>query len=235
MSRRLYRIYPSILNDFYYYMIEKGAEDGKEPWVSEVELINRINRVRSAPSEAMVKGIGFENLIFDESIELPEFISEEVDDSTEIVMTQEHEGVKIEENVTVSVIRAARSLYLGGEQQVLVSSMMEFPDYDVELYGKIDVIKRATGVDIKFTSRPEYLKFKDSFQHPVYMRGMMAMFKINGFFDYFVSDLKDWTMETYAYSDQMEERLREWVRRFVEFLELRKEHITVTKIFGAKV
>lgn len=226
--KKRYKIYPSLLNDFYNYLTSKGETETTDAWVTEEKLLSRINREDRTVSEKMVLGILFEDAVFDRSIP----IDENSDGELAYTLSGQKEGVFAKADCKVEVLQVAKRLYLGGMTQVLVSSIMEFPNYDVELYGKIDVVKQSTAVDIKYTSRPEYAKFKDSFQHPVYLRGLKHQYGADCSFDYFVTDLTDWSLETYVYNDQEEERLREIVRRFVEYLELRRPMIRDKKVYA---
>ena len=64
MTEVNYRFYPSLLNSFKMYIDEEGYENNegeKVVFVSFDELINRINRVKSPPTEQMQKGNNFEN------------------------------------------------------------------------------------------------------------------------------------------------------------------------------
>ena len=57
----IYRLYPTLLNSFNLYVSQSRDGNGKII-VDEIELIDRINRVRKPTTNAQQKGIDFEIL-----------------------------------------------------------------------------------------------------------------------------------------------------------------------------
>ena len=86
------------------------------------------------------------------------------------------------------------------------------------LYGKMDVVKRDTVYDIKFTSNYELGKFLDSAQHLIYLycTGLPK-------FQYLISDGEDFWIEDYDNHANIENEIKGKISDFLGYLENDKE------------
>jgi hypothetical protein len=143
-----YLITPSLINSFKYFMEysedEKRAEYGENANIRSDEQIRNdfiltLKRERTAPNEAMKKGLEFEKSIQDQKFD---------PDSPQAII---HEIVK------------------EGIWQESCKKDINVDNQDYLLYGRIDVIKRDWIYDIKYTGSYELGKFLDSIQHRLYM------------------------------------------------------------------
>jgi hypothetical protein len=135
-----YLITPSLHGAYRYHM---DSEDGEKN-----ELLNSLNKVPFAKSEAMQKGINFENDVIARCA------------GQSISNTDESWAKCVDE--TADYVR-------GALQQERVLSHCIINDIPVLLYGKADFINRDRGYDTKFTGVYEVGKFTKPIQHAVYM------------------------------------------------------------------
>jgi len=122
-----YKFYPTLLNA--YDSFEKG-------YVTETELIDRINRLPSVQTEAQAKGSSFEDAAI-------KGINEELFDA--------------------AILARVRALL--PRPMVKTQAYCEYQMNDVLLYGYVDVIGKIMAVDIKTTGKYEAGNYAGSHQN----------------------------------------------------------------------
>jgi hypothetical protein len=143
MSRFL--ITHSLLSSWLYSLKENPFEDATSERGSYAEFLSTLRREPSVPSDAMQKGIDFEDLVTD-------IISGKGDTS--------HKWYEAAEKVARTLqcaklqFRAKREIAIG--------------DWTFLLYGRLDALKAGIIYDIKYSGSYEVGKYHDSTQHPCY-------------------------------------------------------------------
>lgn len=128
-----YRIYPSLLQSFSLFHHEARNSEG-ELYVSEQELIDRINRVPRPQTEAQLRGVNFETALV---------------------------TGKGEEAFSADIIRQMRShLPFRYKTQFYVRTAIRH----VEFYGLVDIVGGNRAIDIKTTASYQPPKFAHHFQ-----------------------------------------------------------------------
>lgn len=128
-----YRIYPSLLQSFSLFHHEARNSEG-DLYVSEQELVDRINRVPRPQTDAQLRGVNFETALV---------------------------SGKGEEAFSADIIRQMRSrLPFRYKTQFYVRTAIR----DVEFYGLVDIVGGNRAIDIKTTSSYHPPKFAHHFQ-----------------------------------------------------------------------
>lgn len=127
-------ITPSLINSFSYYMSEYGKRE---------DFLKTLSREKFEPSDAMQKGIDFEDSI-------KSYCESNKDEADKC-------------------IREVGDIVEGGVWQATVQKILTIGNTEYLLYGRCDVIKENFIYDIKFTSNYEVGKFSNSAQHLIYM------------------------------------------------------------------
>lgn len=108
------------------------------------------------------------------------------------------------------VVRELAEICAGGHWQARVMAQMD----GFLLYGKADVIKMDTIIDIKRTKSYDLGKYQKSAQHRIYL----YCTKLPRF-SYLVSDERSWWREDYFNHDGIEQEIRQLIRNFTSYLE----------------
>lgn len=199
-----YLITPSLYSSFLYYAkgnfdVYEDPEKAKEMEnKAREDFLNTLNKVKSEPSEAMIRGINFENLV-----------SAICEGKTPVITPEEEPEV----NCAIDIAEKVR----GGTWQVVLQK--DIGKY--LLYGKADVIKRDIIFDIKRTSSYDIGKYQDSIQHLLYLECT----KIDKF-EYLICDGKNLYGESYfkqsnnlqILTEKIEEMVA-WIKSAPEFAE----------------
>jgi hypothetical protein len=216
--RKQYRFSPTLLNDFNYYLTEKGSEFDNI-WITEEKLIDRINGVRSPASKAMDFGNLFESAV-----------------TTNMNVDFIEEGVVLgkvdNEDLVCSfdVYALGKKKFGKGILQQYVNYTIHLPTYDLILHGYVDHIFGGVATDIKTGSKLEYHSFKDTFQHSVYMIALRGMGVNVHRFDYWKTDFKDWILESYTLDVNDYERVIDIATQLVAFMESNKDKISKDRL-----
>ena len=268
-----YKIYPTLLDTWwkfqntkleeFFYQDEQGwhlnynEADGTYRYsqeemdaMLEQELIDRINRVPTEPSEAASKGTIF-NEIVDCIIErrachregwLVESIADEQGNKTTI-----HGALDgFDFYFDAAFCKQAAAYFAGALPQFYVEAILPVRYGNVKLYGWIDELCKDVVKDIKTTKRYEFGQYAHYWQRHAYpycliesgdckaVKGFeFTVFKLSGgtsrspiitgemFTEYYAYD--------HAYSSAL---LRQECERFIEWLEANKDKITDKKIFN---
>jgi len=133
--------------DFEKYIFDNSEKTAADYQADAYEDFLRVlRREPTETTEAMQKGIDFENLVTD--------ICNGIDCSA-------HKWYAAAAEVAEEV--------KGGQFQLAASAPLRVAGMDFLLYGRLDVLKAGRVIDIKYTSRYEVGKFFDSPQHPMYI------------------------------------------------------------------
>jgi len=211
-----YKIYPTLLDGFQRYL------DSEEDTALQ-ELIDKINRKPFA-SVAADKGTAFNEVVdglIAGTIVLP--------NGTDFLYR--YKGQDFEFNTAITMEFA--NDYKGAISQLFTEAVLPTRYGNVLIYGYLDEVKQDLIVDIKTTSKYEFPKFLYNWQHIVYPYCL----NYNGIhinnFRYDITDFKYRYYEDYTFNPARDtERLREYVERFIEFLETIRPRVENKKIFG---
>jgi len=258
MSQRIdYRIYPSLLDSFQRYLNPdiEGLwwQDDKGGWhknydeatgdyhytpqeseeVIYQELMDAINRVPFV-SEAASKGTAFNNAI-------DAYKSGQIVIPDDCTMVQaESDGFKF--CFSPALIKQIGDRFKGALSQVFTKAVIETRYGNVELYGYIDELLRDKVYDLKTTGSYTFGNYENHWQRHVYPYCLIKSGQCTEIssFEYNVIQLNKGQIitgreyrEEYTFNfEQSEKRLREFLERFIEFLNLHRDEITATKLFG---
>lgn len=134
-----YLLTPSLHNSYKWYL--KGEDADK------ASFLDTLNKKGFVQTEAMMNGITFENNV------------------RAVAEGKEQQG----EDRWMACVNEVAQIVKGGLWQQAVKLPIQACGMDFLLYGKMDVWKRDTIYDIKFTGSYEIGKFRDSVQHGLYM------------------------------------------------------------------
>ena len=141
----MYLMTHSLLSSWQYLLNENKHEAADSDPLA--DFLRVLNRQPTETTEAMQKGIDFENLV------------------TAIVNnTYNSENPK-----WYTAAEAIANIVAGGQLQFVAKKKMQVSGIDILLYGRLDALKAGEVYDIKFSSGYERGKFIDSTQHPVYL------------------------------------------------------------------
>ena len=184
-----YLITPSLINSFQYYINDKF----KSPADSRADFLKTLSKEKFKPNEAMQKGIDFEEEIFHQCC-----LEKEV-------------GKKLTSDpICDEIVKIVK----GGLWQQTCKKDLQIGNQEFLLYGKMDVVKRDTVYDIKYTSNYELGKFLGSAQHLIYLycTGLPK-------FKYLISNGKDFWIEDYFNSVNIEYYIKNKINDFLSYLE----------------
>lgn len=209
MKNQKYNFSPSLLNSFSLFLSQEGWE--KEgvviPYVTFDDLINSINKVPFATTEAQQRGIDFEDAV----------ISLAKGDETQLLgRTPQYHDCLIK-------VRDKLPDYFFAQKAV------KRQYNDIMFYGFCDVVGGGRVIDIKTTSQYQFGKFLTSFQN-LYLWALEP----SGYttMEYVVvANLREVYVETYGLDYNFDELLQK-MEFFVEFVEQHKNLITNRKIFN---
>jgi hypothetical protein len=213
-------ITPTLINSYQYYI----QDEFKSPADSRADFLKTLSRERFEPNEAMQKGIDFENDIYEtcnnncianfNKIE-PRFVQLVLENG--VALTKDMKERTVMHQYINCVVDFA-NIVKGGLWQQTCKKDLQVGDKEFLLYGKMDVIKRDTIYDIKFTGNYEIGKFLDSAQHLIYLycSGLPT-------FQYLISDGKDYWIEDYHNHIDIENEIKSKISDFLGYLENDKE------------
>lgn len=165
MSR--YLLTHSLLNSWLYAIKENPYEDMTTERDPMKEFVSTLNRVETPPTEAMRKGIGFENLV------------------TDIIF-----GKGDPRNRWFDAASKVARIVGGGLLQYKASRTIHIEGMTFLLYGRLDALHSGEIFDIKYSGSYDRGKYLGSTQHPTYLE---LVPEANGF-TYVVSNGTDvWT------------------------------------------
>lgn len=248
MSNINYRFSPSLLNLFQDYLSSDDVwkrywgrtskpKKSKEEFKLEKfnSLLNYLNKVKQEPNFYADRGTAFNELI--------DSIIHGVD-STKISIDIEGDknfAVKLDSWTFYFPVKQCLKIaekYVNPISQKRTEGVLETKYGKVLLFGYIDELLEDRVIDIKTLKAYVFDKFKDSYQHLVYLYCLHEEGIEVDKFDYdiyLMNELGEVTcsfIETYYYDKSNDEVLRQHCEKFIEFLEENKELITDKKIFN---
>jgi hypothetical protein len=200
-----YLITPTLINSYQYYI----NDEFKSPADSRADFLKTLSRERFESNEAMQRGIDFER-----DIQLATNQFNQID----IFHTDYDEKQHI--------INQIAKIVNGGLWQQTCKKDLHIGNKEFLLYGKMDVVKRDTVYDIKFTSNYELGKFLNSAQHLIYLycTGLPK-------FQYLISDGKDYWIEDYYNHANIENEIKGKINDLLGYLE---NDMEAKKLFETK-
>lgn len=136
----------SLLSSWLYAIKDDPYADATSERDPMEEFMQVLRREPTETTEAMQKGIDFEDLV------------------TDIV-----NGRGDPENKWFAAAQTVATLVSGGQLQYKARRHITVSGMEFVLYGRLDCLKAGTIVDIKFSSKYDRGKYFDSTQHPTYM------------------------------------------------------------------
>ena len=177
---------------YQYSGFDQYGENGDEyREKASVDFLSTLRREPRTPSEAMQKGIDFEDLVIS-------ICSGEGD--------TEHKWYKAAQEVAREVER--------GQFQVVATKELTVAGLDLLLYGRLDCLRAGRIKDIKYSSKYEVGKFFNSPQHPMYMEMIPEATQ----FDYVVSNGTRVWRETYRRDECRP--VQGLITDFIQYLEI---------------
>jgi hypothetical protein len=192
-----YLITPTLINSYQYYI----QDEFKSPADSRADFLKTLSRERFEPNEAMQRGIDFES-----DVQLA------TDGLNEInIFHDDYDGRQ-------EIVNRIAKKVKGGLWQQTCKKDLQIGNQEFLLYGKMDVVKRDTVYDIKYTRNYELGKFLDSAQHLIYLycTGLPK-------FQYLISDGEDYWIEDYHNHINIENEIKSKISDFLGYLENDKE------------
>lgn len=188
-----YLITPTLINAYQYYI----NDEFKSPTDSRADFLKTLSREKFEPSEAMQKGIDFER-----DIQYATNPFNQIDIFHKDYDERQH------------IVNKIAKIVNGGLWQQTCKKNLQVGNQEFLLYGKMDIVKRDTIYDIKFTNNYELGKFLDSAQHLIYLycTGLPK-------FQYLISDGEDYWIEDYHNHTNIENEIKGKISDFLGYLE----------------
>lgn len=153
----------SLLSSWLYMLENPYESEDRNPMD---EFMQVLRREPTPTTEAMEKGITFENLvtaIADGQQYFGHIAVDPKDPSAGMIPRD------IADHPWYIPAKEAAKIVRGGIMQYVAKRSVTVDGIDLLLYGRLDVLKAGSIYDIKFTSRYDAGKYYDSTQHPMYM------------------------------------------------------------------
>lgn len=226
-NRPMYKIYATLLDAYQYYL--KSEDDGALQ-----ELLDKINRV-PFESEAADKGTAF-NEVVDTLLHSEAARNSMSCDPSDMIYYPfvSKDGTRYNFEFKKSIVLTFVNSLEGYVSQVPIGAhFVTTKGQAIYLYGYIDEILRSDVTDIKTTSKYEFPKFLNAWQHRVYPYCLDMNGIVTETFTYRITDFNGYYEEVYTYDrDKCIRELSDICERFIDFLELNRDKITDLKVFG---
>lgn len=180
----------SLLSSWLYVLKENPYEDATTEKDPMAEFMQTLRREPTPTTEAMQKGIDFEDLTT--AILTGRHVVRWHEKDFKTKETKEV-YVPIREHKWLEPASAVAEIIRGGQLQYRARKLIRVGTMDLVLYGRLDALKAGTVYDIKFSGKYERGKYTDSTQHPVYLE----LIPEADAFTYLVSNGSDLWTETY--------------------------------------
>ena len=227
----MYKIYPTLIDNYNYYMVSE---------MSDKEMIDRINRVETPVTDAQIKGKGLNNLV-DAMLQgyKPTIIEsrqayvwvEPIQKITDLFYDAEKpDTITLEFDIKIvdEIVCKLKGATIQAYSEAIIST-----DYgDVLLYGYQDYLIRDKIIDLKTTSRYDFPKYYNAFQHKCYLYTMRESGNYINLFDYIITDFRHVFIESYNWHDNMIGEMKAQLSRFLGFVESNISVIHNTKLLG---
>jgi hypothetical protein len=211
------------------------------------ELIDKLNRVKQPPTEAASKGTALneivDSLVMNRPVMDDMTASKGVANGNYPVWNASLNGFNFcYDAILVDTLFDEFHDYLC---QVFTKAEIEVPQGIVTLYGYADYVRDNTVVDLKTTSKYDFGKFRDHWQHLVYPYCLVKEGAIDSFgsFSYLVAEInqgRDGIIHASLFHEdynpsmaEIETTLKQFLTyEFIPFLEDNRHLITDPKIFS---
>lgn len=235
-----YKIYPSLLDNFEYYLRNDSEDDiqklldsiNRVPFTSDAadkgtafnELVDEIIKAGSVPNYETALDV--KNALIDDG--LPEFRERQPKDYSPDKYF-DHSGFFFKKEI---VSEFANKL-MGAIPQYRTGATINTKFGEVLIYGVIDEILPGRVIDIKTTSRYTFPKYTHGWQSKIYPYCLAKEGIIVDEFEYMVTNFRDTFSETYSFNfEKAEKQIRVGLEHFIKFIEDRRHLITDKKIFA---
>ena len=161
-----YMITHSLLSSWLYTMRDNPYETADSTDDPMADFLRTLRREPTPTTEAMQKGIDFENLVTE--IVTGRFRPEWKSSGGIDPNTGEARGMMVYPKWYDAAKKVA-NIIRGGLLQVPESKTVEIGGMQILLHGRLDALKAGTVYDIKFSGSYDRGKYFDSTQHPMYM------------------------------------------------------------------
>ena len=192
--------------------------------IAKQELIDKINRV-PFQSDAADRGTAFNQLI--DSI-----LTETEQDNIKLVDKDYVVKVNKDYYFDAETVKDIAMYFIDCIPQYYTEKIVELDNYNVKLYGYIDMISPFKIIDIKTTSKYEAFKYRKNWQHKIYP---FCLNNINHLFEYYVVEFTSKNKvykEVYGYLESYTSDIYEMIDKMVLFLNENRYLITDKKIFN---
>lgn len=155
----------SLLSSWLYSMKENPFSDATTEDTSKEDFLRVLRREPTPTTEAMQKGIDFENLVTD--------ICSQMRPVQGNLLNTPDEGDTVSEELKkhqwfIPALKVAKTVR-GGQFQYSAYERVEICRYELLLHGRLDALKAGHIYDIKFSGSYDRGKYVDSTQHPMYL------------------------------------------------------------------
>lgn len=220
MNNPAYMIYPSLLDAFTAF---RTAD-----WMTEEELLARINRTAGTSPEA-ARGTAFNNVIDRLAAGAPVGIVVDGATGEEVYTIQDTTGAYV---FPVDICDRLAALYSEAIPQQFVEGDIECRYGTVRLYGYVDGLFPRSVRDIKTTKRYEAQKYRHGWQKLVYTYCVRQMGGTVEEFAYDATDFRSLYTEVYTGPQiDIKGHIGE-IEDFIEYIEAKRDVITQPKLFG---
>ncbi len=145
-----YLITHSLLSSWLYAMKENPYEDATSDRDSYAEFLSVLRREPTLTTEAMQKGIDFEDLVT-------------------AIVNNDFDAMQRYDEKWLDAAHQVADVVSGGVLQYRAKRELQVAGMTFLLYGRLDVLKAGSIYDIKFSGSYEKGKYVDSAQHPTYL------------------------------------------------------------------
>lgn len=163
----------SLLSSWLYAMKSSPYEDATTERDAYEEFLQVLRRETTPTTEAMQKGIDFEDLV--------------------TAIAEDDADGMLEHPKWFDAAAQVAAIVGGGEPQYRAKKIITVADMEFVLYGRLDWLKAGVVYDIKFSGSYDKGKYIDSTQHPVYLETVPEAHS----FVYLVSNGTNVWQETY--------------------------------------
>lgn len=157
----------SLLSAWLYSMQENPFADATTEDTAKEDFLRVLRREPTPTTEAMQKGIDFENLVTD--------ICQKIEPMQGLLLTgqppEEEDALpeELKKHQWFNPALKVAKIVLGGQFQYSAYQRVEIDRYELLLHGRLDALKAGHIYDIKFSGSYDRGKYFGSTQHPMYL------------------------------------------------------------------
>lgn len=221
-----YKFYATLL-DSYQYFLHSESKTAMQ------DFLDRINRV-PFESEPADMGTAFNECV-DRALKDPVQMQACIDHAQEIIPCPftNRSGKVYNFGFKTTIVAEFTKRLQGSVSQVYTQSELQTSKGTVLLYGYIDEVLQSDVTDIKTTGRYEFPKFLNAWQSKVYPYCLSKQGIKTETFTFRITDFNGYFEECYPVNNEKAElELIGICERLIDFIEMNKDKITDTKIFG---